>query len=158
MIVSKVMAESLLVLPRQYDGSSCGIGIAAGIAIVLNSLLGPNAAADKNGLEPTLTNEGEIQQVKNVHSSFSSTFQCENLEVHMKKMDDDVEEAEEAICYFPKELFPPLPCDPKQYLVSLKSSGLFFLTDLPVCNMWWFPGGSMQTPKSQWVMNSRRKN
>jgi hypothetical protein len=106
MIVSKVMAESLLVLPRQQDGNSCGIGIAAGIAIVVNSLLGRNTAADDNGLELTLTNEGEIQQGKVIQSSFSSIFQCQNLEVHMKKLDDDVEEAEEAVSYFPKELFP----------------------------------------------------
>ena len=107
MKVRKVSKDALLVLPRQHDGYSCGLGIAAGIAIVLNSLLGPNAAED-NTVEPTLTNEGDIE-VKGLDSCFSSTFQCDNLEVHLnvvfkKEMGKAVKEA---VCYFPNELFPP---------------------------------------------------
>ena len=107
MKVSKVMKHALLVLPRQHDGYSCGFGIAAGIAIVLNSLLGQTAPED-NTVEPTLTNEGDIEG-KGIHSCFSSTFQCENLKVHPNVVvkDDKDKGVTEAVCYFPSELFPP---------------------------------------------------
>jgi hypothetical protein len=102
----KVRKDADLVLPKQRDVYSCGLGIAAGIAIVLNSLLGRNAA-DDNTVEPTLTNEGDIEE-KGIHSCFSSTFQCENLEVHLNVVcKDEDEEVKEAVCYFPTELFPP---------------------------------------------------
>ena len=93
----KVRKDAHLVLPRQYDGYSCGVGIAAGITIVLNSLLGRS-----------LTNEGDIEG-KGIDSCFSSIFQCDNLKVHLvfKKKGKAVKEA---VCYFPTELFPPLLC------------------------------------------------
>ena len=53
------MKDAHLVLPRQRDGCSCGSGIAAGIAIVLDALHGRNGTRDKTG-EPTLTNEVDI--------------------------------------------------------------------------------------------------
>ena len=65
----KVRKDAHLVRPKQYDNQSCGFGIAAGIAIVLNSLLGRNAP-DDNTVEPTLTNEGDIEE-KGIHSCFS---------------------------------------------------------------------------------------
>ena len=113
----KVRKDAHLVLPRQRDGCSCGFGIAAGIAIVLNSLLGQNAAED-NTVEPTLTNEGDIEG-KGVHSCFSSTFEQENLEVHLK-VDND----KEAVCYFPIEVFSPLPCADAHHLFTLKEEWL----------------------------------
>ena len=126
----KVGTDAHLVLPMQYDGYSCGVGIAAGIAIVLNSLLGRNAAED-NSLEPSLTNEGDIE-VKGLDSCFSSTFQCDNLEVHLNVVlkKEKGKEVKEAVCYFPTELFPPLPCASEQYLFSLKEQWFRFVNRL----------------------------
>ena len=99
---------------------------------MLNSLLG-QTAPENNTVELTLTNEGDIEG-KGIHSCFSSTFQCENLKVHPKVVvKDDKDKGRvtaEAVCYFPTELFPPLPCAPEQYLFSLKEQRFTFVDRL----------------------------